>query len=286
MRWLRGAQEDPCHGTRLGRALYRVAARDPHPRTRRASEQTRLQQFLAAIDASPNGVLLLDAGDGIEMVQRVAAAFHFGSTAARPPAAGHQPRARAGLRRLPAVPGLGRGHDAQPARHSLLSVLIRPYGESQKLVLSQDITERERSETMRRNFVANVSHELRTPLTVLAGFIETMSAFAHRGRKERVLGLMGQQAQRMQALVADLLTLARLEDSPRPPTDRWVALGPAAGSCRGRGSGAVRRAARPAVRRPGGRRADRGQRGRAAASAIGNLVANAVRYTPTGARSW
>ena len=41
-------------------------------------------------------------------------------------------------------------------------------------MLSQDLTERERADAMRRDFVANVSHEIRTPLTVLSGFLETM----------------------------------------------------------------------------------------------------------------
>ncbi len=50
-----------------------------------------------------------------------------------------------------------------------------PYGDSEKLLLSRDITRWERMETTRRDFVANVSHELRTPLTVLGGFLETLA---------------------------------------------------------------------------------------------------------------
>jgi two-component system phosphate regulon sensor histidine kinase PhoR len=106
-----------------------------------------------------------------------------------------------------------------------LSVFIRPYGEGMKLVLSQDITERERADAMRRDFVANVSHEIRTPLTVLSGFIETMNNLPlTEVERKRVLTLMSQQTARMQTLVSDLLTLAQLEGSPRPSADRWVAV--------------------------------------------------------------
>ena len=74
---------------------------------------------------------------------------------------------------------------------------------------------------MRTEFVANVSHEIRTPLTVLAGFVETMINLPLSiTERSRVLALMQQQTTRMQGLVSDLLTLAQLEGSPRPPTDR------------------------------------------------------------------
>jgi two-component system phosphate regulon sensor histidine kinase PhoR len=134
---------------------------------------------------------------------------------------------------------------------------------------------------MRRDFVANVSHEIRTPLTVLAGFIETMSNLSlTEVERRRVLSLMGQQAQRMQTLVNDLLTLAALEGSPRPPPDRWVSLGPllaqvhadAAALSAGRhriGFDTV-----DAVQIAGSENE--------LASAIANLVNNAVRYTPEG----
>ena len=79
------------------------------------------------------------------------------------------------------------------------------------------MTERERTEAMRRDFVANVSHEIRTPLTVLSGFLETMRNLPlTEVEQKRVITLMSQQAERMADLVADLLTLARLEGSPRP----------------------------------------------------------------------
>ena len=80
-------------------------------------------------------------------------------------------------------------------RQNVLSVQVFPYGENRKLVLSQDITELERTDAMRRDFVANVSHELKTPLTVLSGFLETMRELplseAERGALSRTDGAAG-----------------------------------------------------------------------------------------------
>ena len=104
-----------------------------------------------------------------------------------------------------------------PGGDSTLSVIVSRYGDGMRLVLTQDITERERTEAMRRDFVANVSHEIRTPLTVLAGFVETIASLPlTEVERERVLALMTQQTARMTTLVEDLLTLAKLEGSPRP----------------------------------------------------------------------
>jgi two-component system phosphate regulon sensor histidine kinase PhoR len=104
-----------------------------------------------------------------------------------------------------------------------LSVNLHPYGDGRLLLLSRDITAVEQAEAIRRDFVANVSHEIRTPLTVLAGFVETLQTLPLDEReRQRYLGLMSQQAQRMQTLVSDLLTLSRLEGSPLPSTHEWV----------------------------------------------------------------
>jgi two-component system phosphate regulon sensor histidine kinase PhoR len=96
-----------------------------------------------------------------------------------------------------------------------------PYGDSEKLLLSRDITHWERMETTRRDFVANVSHELRTPLTVLGGFLETLSDMGEPDPDmlRRSLQLMGEQATRMQRLVEDLLTLSKLESAQTPAED-------------------------------------------------------------------
>lgn len=103
-----------------------------------------------------------------------------------------------------------------------LSVRVVPYGSEQRLLILRDVSQQQRLEQMRRDFVANVSHELRTPLTVVAGFVETMqdddTEFAQQWGHS--LELMQQQTKRMQSIVEDLLLLSRLEtDRNRPPTE-------------------------------------------------------------------
>jgi two-component system phosphate regulon sensor histidine kinase PhoR len=91
------------------------------------------------------------------------------------------------------------------------------------LVCFEDITHLEQAGQMRRDFVANVSHELRTPLTALMGFIETLQGPARGDPRatERFLGVMLSEAQRMERLVRDLLSLSRVEADERVrPTDR------------------------------------------------------------------
>ena len=286
MDWLRGPQDGaaPRNAGFWGEVGYRVERSIRLLERCVDDERTRLSQFLSAIDASPNGVLLLDSGDRIEWCNGVAA-DHFGLDPLR-----DRRQRVTNLVRAPAFVSYlqeGRWDDAismpEPRGKGTLSVLIRAYGDEQKLVLSQDITEREQADAMKRDFVANVSHEIRTPLTVLAGFIETMSNLPLTDvERRRVLSLMGQQAARMQTLVSDLLTLATLEGSPRPAADRWVPLGRL-----------LAQAQTDALALSAGRHRiglvcdDAPQiagNENELASAIANLVNNAVRYTPEGGR--
>jgi two-component system phosphate regulon sensor histidine kinase PhoR len=282
--WLRGAQaaHAPGAGGFWGELAYRV---ERAMRTRETSiehERGRLQQFLQAIEASPNGVLLLDADDQIEWCNAVAA-DHFGLDPVR-----DRGQRVTHLVRTPAfVAHLQQGQFEHPVivpgplGRQTLSVLVRRYGDGMKLVLSQDITERERSDAMRRDFVANVSHEMRTPLTVLAGFVETMATLPlTEVERQRVLKLMEQQTTRMQTLLTDLLTLAQLEGSPRPPADQWVSVDALMAQVRADGEALSAGRHRLVFHVPPG-----GEIAGSATellSAIGNLVTNAVRYTPDG----
>jgi two-component system phosphate regulon sensor histidine kinase PhoR len=114
----------------------------------------------------------------------------------------------------------------RPARHNerILSIKLIPYGEDKRLLISQDITQLERIEAMRRDFVADVSHELRTPLTVVNGFVENLQGMEDLNQESahRALQLMAEQTKRMDDLVADLLTLSSLENQNSPSSEDVV----------------------------------------------------------------
>jgi two-component system phosphate regulon sensor histidine kinase PhoR len=281
MRWLRGAHEGvaPRDSGFWGEIAYRVE-RSLRGLERSAEvERMRLAQFVSAMEASPSGVLLLDGSDQIEWCNALAA-DHFGLDPQR-----DRRQRVTNLIRSPAFVDYlqeGKFDDPivfrEPRGRGSLQVLIRRYGADSKLVLSQDLTERERSEAMRRDFVANVSHEIRTPLTVLSGFLETMRNLPlTEVEQKRVVTLMTQQAERMGSLVSDLLTLAQLEGSPRPTADKWVRVGTlfAQVEAEARALSAGRHTltfADPGEAQIAGTESE-------LQSAIANLVNNAIRYT-------
>jgi len=93
-----------------------------------------------------------------------------------------------------------------------LSLQIVPYGEGQQLLLAEDVSQQMRLEAVRRDFVANASHELRSPLTVVSGYLETLSQDPALDRElAGPVAEMRRQAERMTAIIHDLLELSRLE---------------------------------------------------------------------------
>lgn len=163
----------------------------------------------------------------------------------------------------------------------VLSVQFVPYVESQRLLLSRDITQGIRLETMRRDFVANVSHELRTPLTVLVGFLETVRELKlDPARSRDYLNLMAEQSRRMQRIIEDLLTLSTLESAPEPPRDERVDM--ALLLSRIQSEAAALSAGRQRITLDAEPGFDLVGAESEIASAFGNLASNAVRYTPSG----
>jgi two-component system phosphate regulon sensor histidine kinase PhoR len=103
------------------------------------------------------------------------------------------------------------------------SIQIIPYGGGQQMMLVRDVTRQAKLEAMRRDFVANASHELRSPLTVISGYLDAMG---EHGALEPAwsgpVAEMRRQAERMNAIVHDLLELSRLESADKEAGEQLV----------------------------------------------------------------
>lgn len=253
-------------------------------REEREKHATALHQIEQATSALPEGVVILDHADHVEWCNPLAEA-HFGLDSVRD--VGQQITYLA--RQPEFVQFLAVANYAAPlilrgTRQGdlVLSIKVVPYGVNKKLLISRDITQLERIETMRRDFVANVSHELRTPLTVINGFVETLQDMPQldNDMSRRALDLMGEQTRRMEGLVNDLLTLSRLENTNNTLAEEVVDVSSLLQSILQEGQ------ALSAGKHPMTLALDStaNLQGNTAElrSAFGNLVSNAVRYTPQG----
>ncbi|PKO47901.1 MAG: phosphate regulon sensor histidine kinase PhoR [Betaproteobacteria bacterium HGW-Betaproteobacteria-22] len=165
---------------------------------------------------------------------------------------------------------------------AMLEISIIPLTNRQKLLISRDVTQLEKIDAMRRDFIANVSHELRTPLTVVGGFIETLMDMegAVPDNLRSYFGMMQDQTTRMRRLIEDLLTLSQIESNTQIPENNPInmtmltnmLLNDAQALSNGRHT--ITAQANPHFDLSGA--IDELQ------SALGNLVSNAIRYTPEG----
>ena len=244
-----------------------------------------LQRFRNAGLALPDGVVLLDARGHIEWCNPIASQY-LGLDEQRDLG---QPLVNL-VRHPDLAVYLEQGEFAEPLMLRLargegrvLSLAIISYGEAQKLLLASDVTLKEKVDTMRRDFVANVSHELKSPLTVVSGFLETLTdgeIKLDEERRQAYLQLMRDHTRRMQRLVEDLLTLSALEASREPGDESLVDIGSLLAGVRDEALAlsAGRHRIELQVEDPVCLRAN----ARELRSAFGNLVSNAVHYTPAG----
>jgi two-component system phosphate regulon sensor histidine kinase PhoR len=196
--------------------------------TRLGQLEYERSEIAAIIAAMAEGVMACDAAGRVTMSNPAARRMLSLGEADPVPAAAElfrQPPAQEAVRVT-----LGGGEAATvevelDQRVVLLSGRALPNGGA--VFVLHDVTELKRLEAVRRDFVANVSHELKTPLTMLRGWAETLladdpPAEARRGFLTTILA----NARRMQRLVDDLLDLSRIESRTWRPDPEAVALEP------------------------------------------------------------
>ena len=166
----------------------------------------------------------------------------------------------------------------------IFEIQLIPFASKQKLLICRDMTQLEKVDTMRRDFIANVSHELRTPLTVVGGFLETLSDMegAVPDALKNYFAMMSEQTVRMRRIIEDLLTLSTIESNSEAPDDTEIDMGSllkvlqkdALGLSQGlkKAKHKVHIEADPTLNIVGAQDE--------LYSALSNLVSNAIRYTP------
>jgi two-component system phosphate regulon sensor histidine kinase PhoR len=243
------------------------------------------QRFIEAFQASPNGIVMLDNQDQIEWCNAIAERF-FGLNFKRDA----MQRINYLFRNPEFIQYLSTRDFEEPlviekmGPGSNLSLRIQafPFADNRRLLLAQDVTDLYKAEAMRRDFVANVSHEMRTPLTVMMGFLETVQTIdLTSSQKAEYLELMMVQGRRMKSLVEDLLTLANLEANSLPVLQDSVNVVDSAfpllrndAEALSQGTHQIRFEAESTQLLVGNEHE--------LMSAFGNLISNAIRYTPDG----
>ena len=192
------------------------------------SIQKQHDRFIEAFQASPNGIVMLDDQDQIEWCNAIAERF-FGLSFKRD----LLQRINFLIRRPEFIQYLYKRQFDEPlllermGQDASLSLMLQafPFGDKRHLLLIQDVTDLQKADAMRRDFVANVSHEMRTPITVLMGFLETIQSLdLDKAKQHQYFEMMMSQAQRMKSLVEDLLTLANLEANTLPAPMQVISL--------------------------------------------------------------
>ncbi len=263
----------------LERLLHR-ARREVRGRERRLVEMMRAYRAVAT--ALPDGLAVVDRNTQRVIWCNAAADRLLGLRYPRDKGASLCER----LRPLPIAHWLSAGRHAEPIIDAAspadpgirISLRLIAYSDSLWLLVARDVSKLMRLEQVRRDFVANVSHELRTPLTVIHGYLEMLEP-ADDEEWAPAIAEMRRQSQRMTQLVEDLLTLSRLEGQDAVE-DEHVAMAPLLATLRREADALSQGRHVLTVEDEAG--VDLVGSPRELHSAFSNLVANAVRYTPSG----
>jgi two-component system phosphate regulon sensor histidine kinase PhoR len=284
-RWAEGeATTSVPEGTGVWRAPFSALYR--RVRVARAHERDlahTIERFQSAAEAIPDGMVVLDTQNRIKWANVRAQAL-LGLDLAHDMGAP--------LVNLVRQPEFVRYLDIADFREPVLvdshrdaavtlAIQVVPFGVAEKLLIARDVTQVEAVARMRRDFIANVSHELKTPLTVISGFVETLQELdLDERQRARFLSLMREQAASMQRLVEDLLTLSALESEYNTLVEEPFAIVALLLSLSADAKG-LSHGQHEIALDIGDAATVLGSRDELA-SAFGNLVSNAIRYTPAG----
>lgn len=253
-------------------------------RKERAKRASDLHDMELATSALPEGVVSLDKTDHIEWCNPLAEQ-HLGLDRERD--IGQQLTYL--VRQPEFIEYLAAKDFAEPLLlqgyfkdNLVLSCRLVAYSGNKKLLVTRDVTRFEHIETMRRDFVANVSHELLTPLTVVNGFVETMQDMPSLENEmaRRALPMMGEQTLRMTHLVGDLLTLSKLEDKLNVLKEEVLDVPNLLPGCHQ--VGVALSAGKHQIKLEMLSECKLLGCAEELRSAFGNLISNAIRYTPPG----
>lgn len=262
-------------------SIYRLQKRQERESERVRQVLNRVQETTGAL---PDGVLLLDSRGNIDWWNPAAERlFGFEQSDQGQPLVNYvrNPKFVAYMEKQDFREPLD--IPASRNKEHRLQFQVTRYGQNEKLVVARDITYLHKLGQMRKDFVANVSHELRTPLTVLKGYLETLAdAEQLPANWQAPLKQMQQQCTRMHLLVNDLISLSVLETEVNPERHQAMPLQPLLkrlvdeGQSLANGRQELVLQCDPSISIKGVEKELQ--------SAFGNLINNAIKYTPAGSR--
>jgi two-component system phosphate regulon sensor histidine kinase PhoR len=255
-------------------------------------QQAEIERLVAALRGASDGLIVLDEHGAI--VATNPAAIEFASLPA------DEARGRR-LEDLVAWPALHQALQAcrtagrpqafelgiEAGQGRVLAVRVHSLPGLGSVVGIDDQSRLKRLESLRRDFVANVSHELKTPLAAIQGFVETMQDDPDMPLATRIrfLDRIARQSERLTTLVGDLLTLSRLDEEagPRPELEPCDLVAVLRDTMRDLQPLADKRQQAVVAQLPAAAIWVRAER-EALRQVVGNLIDNAIKYTPPGGK--